>query len=114
MKIALFPGSFDPITKGHVDIITRVLPLFDMLIIGIGYNTDKKTMFPIEAREGWIKKLFANESKIEVMVYSGLTVNFCKEQGAQYMVRGLRTSADFEFERRIAQLNRSLQPNIET
>ena len=114
MKIAVFPGSFDPITKGHVDIISRALPLFDMLIIGIGANTDKKTMFPIEDRERWIKQLYANEPNIEVLIYSGLTVNFCKQQEAQYMIRGLRTSADFEFERRIAQLNRSLQPTIET
>ena len=113
-KIAVFPGSFDPITKGHESIIRRCLPLFDEIIIGIGFNSNKHYYFSKDRREHFIKKTFEGESKISVMDYHGLTVNFCKEMGAQYILRGLRTSADFEFERAIAQMNRDMESGIET
>lgn len=113
-RIAVFPGSFDPITKGHENIIHRGLPLFDEIIVGIGYNTNKNYFFSQERREHFIKKVFQNEPKVKVMRYSGLTVSFCKEIGAQYILRGLRTSADFEFERAIAQMNHAMQPEVDT
>ena len=113
-RIAVVPGSFDPITKGHENIIHRGLPLFDEIIVGIGYNTNKNYFFSQERREHFIKKVFQNEPKVKVMRYSGLTVSFCKEIGAQYILRGLRTSADFEFERAIAQMNHAMQPEVDT
>jgi len=113
-KIALFPGSFDPITIGHVDVITRSLNLFDKIIIGVGNNASKKYMFPLEDRVQWIKDSFSDYHQIEVRSYSGLTVNFCKEIQARFILRGLRTSADFEFERAIAQMNHYLDRGIET
>lgn len=113
-RIAVFPGSFDPITKGHVEIIKRGLPLFDELIIGIGYNTNKHYFFSQDRREHFIAKTFEGEPKVRVQRYSGLTVEFCKQIGASYILRGLRTSADFEFERAIAQMNHSMAPEIET
>ncbi|HNV94872.1 MAG TPA: pantetheine-phosphate adenylyltransferase [Bacteroidales bacterium] len=114
-KTAVFPGSFDPITKGHESVIRRALPLFDKLYIAIGINEEKKTpYFPIEKRLKWIKQVFANEPKIEVVTYQGLTVDFCKNIGASFILRGLRTSADFEYERAIAQTNRFLNNGIET
>ena len=114
MKIAVFPGSFDPITKGHESIVRRALPLFDEVVIGIGYNTSKNYYFSQERREHFIKKVFEGESKVRVMRYGGLTVHFCKEIGANYILRGLRTSADYEFERAIAQMNQNMSPGIET
>lgn len=114
MKIAVFPGSFDPITRGHESIVRRSLPIFDEIIIGIGYNTNKNYFFSQERREHFIKQTFANEKKIRVMRYGGLTINFCKEVGAQYILRGLRTSADYEFERAIAQMNKSMNSDVET
>ena len=113
-KIALFPGSFDPITIGHESIIKRALPLFDEIIVAVGINSTKSSFFPIEKREAWIKKVFADESKIKVMNYTGLTVDLCKKTGANYILRGLRTSADFEFERTIAQMNKAMVNEIET
>lgn len=113
-RIAVFPGSFDPITKGHEDIIRRGLPLFDEIVVGIGYNTNKHYFFSQERREHFIKKTFENEPKLRVERYSGLTVDFCKSIGATYILRGLRTSADFEFERAIAQMNHAMAPSIET
>ncbi len=113
-KIALFPGSFDPITLGHVSVIRRALPLFDKIVIAIGLNSDKKTMFPLEKRRVWIENVFQNEPAIEVQTYEGLTVDFCKKVGAGFILRGLRTSADFEFERSIGQINRKLYPRIDT
>lgn len=114
MKIAVFPGSFDPITKGHESIVRRALPLFDEVVIGIGYNTSKNYYFSQERREHFIKKVFEGEPKVKVMRYSGLTVHFCKEIGANYILRGLRTSADYEFERAISQMNQNMSPEIET
>ncbi len=113
MKRAIFPGSFDPVTLGHYDIIQRGIPLFDELIIAIGVNADKKYMFSLEERKRFIKECFAKESKIRVMTYSGLTVDFCKKVKAAYILRGLRNSDDFEFEKAIAHTNRKLA-GIET
>jgi pantetheine-phosphate adenylyltransferase len=113
MKIAVFPGSFDPLHNGHVDIVNRLLPLFDKVIIAIGINQDKKYMFDMEKRMQWLKDVFAAEPKIEIKSYKGLTVEFCKQQNAKYLIRGLRTSADFEFEKAIAQLNKS-QGDVES
>ena len=108
MKKYVFPGSFDPITLGHVDIIERALPLCDSLIIAVGENKDKKYMFSLQQRIEFIMKTFSNESKISVQTYKGLTVNFCKEVEATAILRGLRNPADFEFEKSIAQINRRL------
>lgn len=113
MRRALFPGSFDPITKGHEDIILRGLTLFDELVIGVGSNTEKNYMFPTKKRINFIKKLFVNEKKIIVNKYNGLTVDFCKSINASYILRGLRNPADFEFEKAIAHTNRKLS-GIET
>ncbi len=113
MRRAVFPGSFDPITLGHYDIIERGLTLFDEVIIAIGINADKKYMFSLEERKQFIKESFKNESKIKVMTYKGLTVEFCKQQNAQFILRGLRNPADFEFEKAIAHTNRKMS-EIET
>ena len=114
MNIAVFPGSFDPITKGHESIVRRALPLFDEIVVAIGFNSSKQYFFPPEQREQFILKTFEGEKKIKVRQYSGLTVSFCKEIGAKYILRGLRTSADYDFERAIAQMNRNMNPEIET
>lgn len=114
MKIAVFPGSFDPITLGHYDIITRALPLFDKIVIAVGENATKKYMFPLEKRVQWINDAMAQFASIEVDEYSGLTVNYCQNIGAQFILRGLRNPADFEFEKAIAQTNRKLYRDIET
>ena len=113
-KVAVFPGSFDPITTGHESVINRALPLFDKIIVAIGINSTKESYFPIEKRKQWIEKVFAGNKKIEVKTYKGLTIDFCKQEKAGYILRGLRTSADFEFERVIAQMNRTMNENIET
>ena len=104
-KIAVFPGSFDPITLGHVDIINRALPLFDTIIIAIGSNAEKKHMWSLQQRKAAIETLFKNNDTIKVATYQGLTATFCKKQGAQYILRGLRNSTDFEYEQSIAQAN---------
>lgn len=108
MRRAVFPGSFDPITLGHEDIITRALPLFDEIIIAIGINSDKKYMFSLEERMKFIRDTFINEPKIKVETYTGLTIDYCKKVDAQFMLRGLRNPGDFEFEKSIAQTNRKL------
>ncbi|HCE53592.1 MAG: pantetheine-phosphate adenylyltransferase [Lutibacter sp.] len=113
MKKAIFPGSFDPITLGHVDVIDRALPLFDEIIIAIGINNDKTYMFTLEDRISFIKKHYANEPKIKVETYSGLTIDFCKKKNIHFILRGLRNPADFEFEKAIAQTNRKLS-TVET
>lgn len=108
MRIAVFPGSFDPITLGHLDIIERAAPLFDKLIIAIGQNSQKKYMFSLEQRMAFIQKSCKNFSNIEVDCYEGLTVDYCLKKKAQYILRGLRNPADFEFEKAIAHTNRTL------
>jgi pantetheine-phosphate adenylyltransferase len=112
-KRALFPGSFDPITNGHVDIINRALPLFDEVLIAIGKNADKKYMFDLEQRLDFMKEVFGGNEKIKIVTYTGLTVDFCKLNQIDFILRGLRNPADFEFEKAIAQTNRKLA-NIET
>ncbi len=113
-KIAVFPGSFDPITVGHVDILKRSLPLFDSIIIGIGINSQKQSLFTLEQREKWITKVFKNEPKISVESYHGLTINFCIEKDANYIIRGIRSAADFEYEKTIAHLNSAMVKDVET
>ena len=108
MKIAVFPGSFDPITLGHEDIIKRGSTLFDKIIVAIGVNGEKKYMFPLEERKRFIEEAFKNEPNIEVVTYEGLTIDFCKKVGAKFILRGLRNPADFEFEKAIAHTNRKL------
>ncbi len=115
MRIAVFPGSFDPITLGHYDIIERAAPLFDKLIIAIGQNSQKKYMFPLEQRMDFIKKAVANFPNVEVDFFEGLTVDYCLSKNAQFILRGLRNPADFEFEKAIAHTNRTLaHKKIET
>jgi len=113
MRRAVFPGSFDPITLGHYDIIERSLQLFDEVILAIGVNADKKYMFSLEERTKFIKEAFKDEPKIKVKTYQGLTVDFCIKEDAQFILRGLRNPADFEFEKAIAHTNRKLE-KIET
>ncbi len=113
-RIAVFPGSFDPITKGHEDIILRSIPLFDEVIVAIGSNTSKKYYFDLERRLEMIRHTFRNEQKVKVETYTGLTVDYCKTVGSHYLLRGLRTSADFEFERSIAHINQTLFPELDT
>ncbi|MGI9552618.1 MAG: pantetheine-phosphate adenylyltransferase [Aurantibacter sp.] len=113
MRRAIFPGSFDPLTLGHSDIIRRGITLFDELIIAIGINADKKYMFSLDERKKFVSKAFEGEPKIKVMTYEGLTVNFCQKVGADFILRGLRNPADFEFEKAIAHTNRKLS-EIET
>ncbi len=113
MKKAVFPGSFDPITNGHIDIIKRALPLFDEIVIAIGINSSKEYMFPLEKREMFISETFKTDSKVSIQTYENLTVDFCKQIKASFILRGLRNSADFEFEKAIAYTNRSLS-EIET
>ena len=113
-KIAVFPGSFSPFTIGHQSIIDRALPLFDKIIIAIGINSDKNEYFSIEERTEWITAVYANNTKIEVKCYEGLTVDFCKKEKANFILRGLRDSHDFKFEKGIAQMNKDLNSNIET
>ncbi len=113
-RIAVFPGSFDPITLGHTSIIQRALPLFDEIIVAIGTNSQKKYMFDLKQREEWIKNTFNNEQKVTIDNYQGLTVEYCERRGAKYILRGLRNQQDFEFERSIAQMNQKLNTKIET
>lgn len=113
MKTAVFPGSFDPITLGHYDIIKRGVSLFDKIIVAIGVNAEKKYMFSLEDRLDFIREAFKDEPKVEVLTYKGLTIDLCKKMGAQFILRGLRNPADFEFEKAIAHTNRQLS-NIET
>ena len=113
MKKAVFPGSFDPITLGHEDVITRAIPLFDEIIIAIGINSNKKYMFSLEQRIKFIEECFQEYDNVKVVAYKGLTVDFCKTHAIDYIIRGLRNPADFEFEKSIAHTNRDLAP-IET
>lgn len=114
MSIAIFPGSFDPLTKAHVNILNRALPLFSKVIIGIGQNSSKQSLLTVEKRKMIIEKVYENEPKIEVQSYDTLTVIFCKSVGAKYMIRGIRTVSDFEYEKGIAQMNHALEPDLES
>ncbi len=114
MKIAIFPGSFDPVTIAHVDILQRSISLFDKVIIGIGANSTKQPLLTVETRVKILESVFIAEPKIEIIAYDGLTINFCKEVGALYMIRGIRTVSDFEYEKAIAQMNHELEPQIES
>jgi len=111
---AVFPGSFDPITTGHVDLVKRALPLFDEIIIAIGINSQKQTLFSVEDRKKWIEKVFEGEPKIKVDVFEGLTVHFCKKVDAHYLLRGLRNASDFDYEKTISQLNHIVGDDVET
>lgn len=113
-KIALFPGSFDPITKGHKSIVERALPMFDKIVVAVGTNTAKNSVFPLEKRIEWIEKTFAQYDNVEVVTFNSLTVDFCREIGAKYILRGLRNSTDFQYERNIARINQELAEEIET
>ena len=113
-RICLFPGTFDPLTLGHVDIINRAIPLFDKIIVGIGLNAAKAPMFTAEQRLKWISDIYRDEERVEGAVYEGLTINFCKKTGAQFILRGIRYVSDFEYEKTIADANRTLDKTIET
>jgi pantetheine-phosphate adenylyltransferase len=113
-KVAVFPGSFDPVTNGHKSIVLRALPLFDKIIVAVGINAEKAGFFSVEQRVAWLKKVFQNYPEIEIDTYTGLTVDYCKKNNIRYILRGLRTSADFEFERGIGQMNKKMMPAIET
>jgi pantetheine-phosphate adenylyltransferase len=113
-RICLFPGTFDPVTLGHTDIIDRALPLFDKLIIGIGRNTNKAPMFSEQQRLGWLTEIYKHTDKVGSIVYDGLTVDCCKQVGATFILRGIRYVNDFEYEKAIADMNRSIAGNIET
>ena len=113
-RICLFPGTFDPVTLGHIDILNRALPLFDKIVIGIGINPTKAPMFSPEQRMQWFQEIYKNEPRIETNIYEGLTVSFCKQIGAKFILRGIRFVSDFEYEKTIADANRTLDKNIET
>lgn len=113
-KIAVFPGSFDPVTRGHEDIVKRGLGLFDEIIIAIGENSTKKYFFTLDQRKKFIADTFKGEPKIKIDTYTGLTIDYCKKMQAGFILRGLRNPSDFEFEKSIAQMNRAMEPGIET
>ena len=113
-RICLFPGTFDPVTLGHTDIIDRALPLFDKLIVGIGRNINKVPMFSEQQRLQWLRDIYKDNPKVDAVVYEGLTVECCKQVGANFILRGIRYVNDFEYEKAIADMNRSLEENIET
>jgi pantetheine-phosphate adenylyltransferase len=113
-RICLFPGTFDPVTLGHVDIIDRALPLFDKIVVGIGLNAAKAPMFTPEQRLQWIRELYENDPRVEGAIYEGLTVDFCRSIGAHFILRGIRYVSDFEYEKTIADANRTMDRSIET
>lgn len=113
-KIAVFPGTFDPFTIGHEAIVKRAINLFDKIIIAVGQNRAKTTLFNVDQRLSMVNDVFGREERIEIMSFDGLTVDFCHKTGANFLVRGLRTSADFEYERAIGQVNKAMRPEIET
>ncbi len=113
-RIAVFPGSFDPFTRGHESIVHRVLPLFDKVIVAIGVNTHKQYYFPLEKRKLWIEKTFAGNKNVVVDSFSGLTIDYCHKHNAKFIIRGLRTTTDLEFEKAIAQMNKTMADDIET
>lgn len=113
-RICLFPGTFDPITLGHVDIITRALPLFDKIVVAVGINAGKAPMFSAAQRQLWIEDIFKDEPRVSGAVYEGLTVDYCREIGARFILRGIRYVSDFEYEKTIADANRAMDPGLET
>lgn len=113
-KKAVFPGSFDPITTGHVDLVKRALALFDEIIIAIGVNSQKQALFDVDQRKKWIEDVFKNEPRIKVDVFEGLTVHYCKKVDAKFLIRGLRNASDFDYEKTISQLNHIVGGNVET
>jgi len=114
MKIVVFPGSFDPITVGHVDIVKRALPLFDKIIVAVGINSLKKYLFPLDQRLDWLRQVFAEYPNVEVDYFENLTADYCKRIGARYLLRGLRNASDFDYEKTISQLNHIIGGGIET
>lgn len=114
MKIAVFPGSFDPITIGHVDLVKRALPLFDQVVIAIGINSQKNYLFDLDKRTGWLESVFEDNDRVIVGSFEGLTVDYCKKIGARYLLRGLRNASDFDYEKTISQLNHIIGNQIET
>lgn len=113
-RIAVYPGTFDPVTKGHEALVLRALPLFDEIIVAIGINSKKQSYFTLEQRVAWLETVFKAYPQVTIDQFDGLTVNYCKEKNARFILRGLRSSTDFEFERNIAQANNTLTPDIET
>jgi pantetheine-phosphate adenylyltransferase len=113
-RIAIFPGTFDPITVGHLEIIHRALPLFDQIVVSIGQNINKVCLYSLEQRLGWIREIFKDEPRVSASNYEGLTVDFCKKMNAGYILRGLRSSTDYQFEKSIAQVNRAMNEKVET
>jgi pantetheine-phosphate adenylyltransferase len=114
MRICLFPGTFDPVTLGHTDIINRALPMFDKIVVGIGVNSSKYPMFSAEQRMEWFNEIYKDEPRIESVTFEGLTVNYCKKIGANFILRGIRFVSDFEYEKSIADANRTMDRTIET
>ncbi|MFT5513602.1 MAG: pantetheine-phosphate adenylyltransferase [Bacteroidia bacterium] len=114
MRIALFPGTFDPFTNGHLDIVQKGLGLFDEIVVAVGENASKRTMFDMETRLRWINKVFENEPRVTVKRYTGLTIQFCTTMNASFILRGLRTIGDFEYEKQIAMVNADLNPDIQS
>ena len=114
MNIAVFPGSFDPITIGHYDLIKRAMPLFDKIIVAVGTNSTKSSLFPLEERLGWLKIVFKDEPKISIDHFEGLTAHYCNHVHANFLIRGLRNSSDFDYEKTISQVNQIISHGIET
>lgn len=113
-KIAVFPGSFDPITLGHIDLVNRAKPLFDEIVVAVGMNSVKKYHFTLEQRLGWLEKVFENDQQVRIGHFEGLTVNYCQKIGANFLLRGLRNASDFDYEKTISQLNTIIGDNLET
>lgn len=114
MYTAVFPGSFDPITLGHVDLVRRAIPLFSKVIVAVGVNNQKSTLFPLEKRMEWLQEVFSEYPTVEVASFYGLTVRFCEDKDAHYLIRGLRNASDFDYEKTISQLNNIIGKNVET
>lgn len=114
MRIAVFPGSFDPITVGHVDLLRRAAPLFDKIVVAIGVNSQKQSLFPLEQRLEWLRQVFQDDPHIEVDFFENLTAHYCQRIGAQYLLRGLRNASDFDYEKTISQLNQIVGKGLET
>ncbi len=114
MNIAVFPGSFDPITLGHIDLVERAMPLFDKIIVAVGVNSQKNTLFTLENRLSWLTEVFKDKPKVQISHFEGLTVKFCAEQNARFLIRGLRNASDFDYEKTISQLNTIMGDDLET